>query len=117
MLLIATMLIAMQAQQGLGTTTPGWKPSFDESRVPALLRGKCEKDWPGDFTMQEACLRNQNEGALALKDIDATHGNLFNRQVEKCTDDWTKVGVPDFAMIAACSRMQIESYFRLNAPR
>lgn len=117
MLLIVALLAYMQAQQGLGTTTPGWKPSFDEAKVPALLRGKCEADWPGDYSMQETCLKVQFDGALELKAIDAKYGNRFNRQVEKCTDDWTKSGVPDFSMAATCARMQIESYFRLNASR
>lgn len=118
LLLFLALLQATQtdAKQGLRTTTPAWKPPYEESQVPSLLRQKCATDWPQDFTMQETCLKMQAEGALALKDIDDRYGDLFNKQVERCVDDWTKVGVPDFSMIATCSKMQIESYFRLHPP-
>lgn len=119
MLMALYIFAALQTDlsAGKGSTTEGWRPPYDESRVPALLRERCESNWPSDFTMQEACLRAQVDGAAALKEIDRVHGSRFNKQVETCVDQWTKEGTPDFSMIATCARMQIESYFRLNGPQ
>lgn len=111
---LAAALVQIADQQGLRTTTPGWKPPYDESRVPVLLREKCERKWPGDYSMQEACLRNQITGAAELKAIDERYGSQFNKQVETCVEKWTDNGTPDFSMIAACARNQIESWHRLN---
>lgn len=115
MLLLALALVAAQHDdRGLGTTTPGWKPPYNKSRLPELLRMKCQADWPNDYSMQETCLNMQIEGAFKMKVIDERYGSKFNKQVETCVDDWTKAGVPDFSMIATCATMQIESYQRLN---
>lgn len=119
MLLVALALaqaLPPADQRGLRTTTPGWSPPYEEARLPELLRGKCQSDWPGDYFLQEACLRLQTDGMLHLKRIDERYGAKFNKPVEKCVDEWTKDGVPDFHLIAACAQLQIDSYHRINEP-
>ena len=84
------------------------------------IRSDCLREWPGDYSMQEFCIRKQTD-ALNAMIIDA--GGSFDKlsAIEKdifgkCAIDWTTPGGYDWAMVKFCSDKQRASYVALNGP-
>jgi hypothetical protein len=81
-----------------------------------LAKQHCRLEWPNDFQMQAHCLKEQAGGMIAFKRIAETSGPPLHKAFEKCTEDWTKNGLPDWQMIAYCANEQATAYQALNAP-
>jgi hypothetical protein len=67
--------------------------------------------------MQEYCLKQQAEGMLQFKQVAESLGAPFEPTLEKCTEEWTKDGMPNWQMIGYCAKTQADAYRRLNPTR
>jgi hypothetical protein len=86
------------------------RPPFDIKQSEALNRQFCAGEWPNDFRMQDYCFRQAVEGMSEFADASRAVGRPLDVALEKCVEDWTKAGVPDFRMIGYCAKQQAEAY-------
>lgn len=71
--------------------------------LPPEVTARCTERYPTDFTMQEYCLKRQEEGADALDRRSITSNALGIRRL--CAWRWSN----DLAMRDECERTQIEA--------
>lgn len=84
---------------------------------------ECEKEWPGDYQMQEFCIKQAAGGAEAIQDFLARHGMTTDNWVKhsvrgevpalilkKCSEEWH----PDLKMIAFCVKKEEKAAIRLG---
>lgn len=81
-----------------------------------LAKQFCAQDWPDNFEMQAYCLRQQAAGMLQFKAVSDELGKPIEKSLERCTEEWTKNRVPNFAMIGYCATRQAEAYRSLRRP-
>lgn len=82
----------------------------------ALAKQHCAREWPVDFEMQAYCLKEQTAGMLQFKAVSDDIGKPIEKTLEKCTEDWTKDGLPDWQMIGHCAVNQGAAFRRLDRP-
>lgn len=91
-----------------------------EGEVPALAnrdakadaRKHCLIEWPDDPRMQEYCEGQAVEGMREFVRSYREFGSSIEKVLEHCMTDWTRDGLPDWAMIGYCSRQQADSMRR-----
>lgn len=84
---------------------------------------ECKKEWPGDYQMQEFCMKQATDGAESIQDFlaryDMTTDNWVEHSVrgevpalilKKCSEKWH----PDMNMIAFCIEEEEKSAIRLG---
>lgn len=82
----------------------------------AMAREHCAREWPDDFQMQAYCFRQQHVGMLQFKTVSDDLGAAIEKALEKCADDWTKDGLPDWQMIGHCAIGQARAFQTLARP-
>lgn len=87
---------------------------FDARNSYSLARQHCAAEWPNDFAMQKHCLETQVEGMRKFVASSRSVGRPLDKALEKCVEQWTKSGRPDFMMIGHCAEEQAEAYRNLN---
>jgi hypothetical protein len=93
-------------------------PPLDVKASPIeLMKIHCQAEWPSDFQMQEYCLQQAATGAFQFKQVYDELGKPFEKTLEKCVEEWTKKGIPDYQMIGYCAKTQADAYMRLNSSR
>ena len=80
----------------------------------AMAREHCAIEWPDDFQMQSYCWHQQNVGMLQFKAVSDDLGKAIEPALERCAEDWTKDGLPDWQMIGHCAVEQGTAYRRVN---
>lgn len=80
------------------------------------IRANCEAEWPGDYRMQEYCIKNQVEALQAIAPLADSSSSIERDIVGKCAVEWRKPIGFDYRMIKYCYEKQIEAYRRLNSP-
>lgn len=79
-----------------------------------LAKQHCAREWPGDFRMQNYCMNRDIEGMLRFKAASDSVGEALEPALEKCTEDWTDAGIPDWRMIGYCATQQAKAYRALT---
>lgn len=90
------------------------QPFDTKADYGALAREHCAIEWPDDFQMQAHCWREQNRGMLQFKGVAEEFGPRLHKALEKCTEDWTKDGLPDWQMIGFCAVEQARGYIQVS---
>jgi hypothetical protein len=103
--MIAVFWLAMAAAQA---------PPFDMKNVQSLMKQHCATEWPDNFQMQEFCIQQQIKGMADFKAASESVGRPLDAALEKCVEEWTEHGVPNWQMIGFCSKQQADSYLRLH---
>lgn len=91
-----------QAQAAQPSRDPAGPPPLEAAI--SIIRAKCAKDWPDDFTMRAYCQKQQDEGLAEL------HRRSMNspdhRTIRtKCAKDWQE----DFLMRNYCEDQQLKA--------
>jgi len=81
-----------------------------------LARDFCGREWPDNFEMQVYCVKQQASGMLQFKTVSDELGKPIEKALERCTEEWTKDRLPNFAMIGYCATRQAEAYRALHRP-
>lgn len=79
-----------------------------------LARQHCQAEWPANFEVQGYCLAWQTEGMRDFKYASDTIGKPIEKALEKCVEDWTSAGIPNWQMIGYCARTQATAFRRLE---
>ena len=83
-----------------------------------VLRARCSQQWPADFSMQEYCIEQQQEGARkvsAWTSSPAVAGDPQLRAVVvACDEKWTDAHGRNWPMIDYCIEQQVGAYRRLR---
>ncbi|HXG70557.1 MAG TPA: hypothetical protein VNJ04_08095 [Gemmatimonadaceae bacterium] len=75
----------------------------------AVIRPKCAKDWPDDFTMRAYCEQAQQTALRAL--ANRSMPSLDQKTIRaKCAKDWTE----DFTMRDYCETQQLEALRKIG---
>jgi len=88
-------------------------PWNDFSGKTAIIKQKCEKDWPDDFAVQKFCIDQQKRAVIALKrgrPPNKMPREVFEKIRRKCFKDWPD----DFAVRKFCEDQQIRAWQSLN---
>lgn len=79
----------------------------------------CEREWRGDFRMQEYCINQQRNGHRKTFDLNQEVEAIGNQELKmavgKCLLDWRdRSGQYDWRMVAYCIERQLDSFRRLR---
>ncbi|WP_026986545.1 hypothetical protein [Fodinicurvata fenggangensis] len=106
---------------------PAWAQD-DAPPAEAVIKERCEAEWPDDFSMQKFC-RDEEEKAVAdLRDFRERHefgpAEEMERRYEErdpaavmwrgCAQQWTDSIGMDFGMVAFCLEEQEKSWEALQ---
>lgn len=81
------------------------------------LKKGCAIEWPGDYKMQEYCIKQQGAAAIELGHIIDQNPNdqVFNGIIQKCGSEWPgKATDFDYKMMLYCVKQQSSAYNRLH---
>ena len=88
-------------------------PTLEDDYVEAelVIRQRCEREWPGDYSMRSYCVKQQREALAILKqgrprDIPEA---VFDGIRSKCAVDWPE----DYNMRQYREKQQFDSYREL----
>lgn len=90
--------------QGLSNANP---PS--DEVAGSIIRPKCEKEWPDDFSMRAFCEKQQKKGLEKLRQRQAISPTMKTIR-EKCAKEWPD----DFGMRNYCEEKQIDAVHELQ---
>ncbi len=109
------------------------KPAAAEARVRAAesyasakpaperlsLVGRCQREWPTDYTMQKHCIDKQTEAAQILSLVNAKikHIPEIAAVLERCGAQWADGETFDFVMVHHCYVKQVEAMAEVEAAR
>lgn len=80
----------------------------DAQRIERDAKALCSANYPDDFTMQGACIRNARRGAASFAEIENQHRGdpAWVRALARCVSGYTERGHTDWSMAGACARNQ-----------
>lgn len=83
-------------------------------RQDALMRQRCEADWPDDFRMQRFCLDQQQEGRRSIRrwlsENEAKASQQLKTAVLRCHVEWLDAHGYDWKMVNFCVDQQHKAY-------
>ncbi len=84
----------------------------DYSEAEQVMRRHCEREWPGDYTMRDYCLKQQREALTVLEQgrPDDIPEEVFAGIRNNCAVEWPE----DFNMRRYCEKQQFDSYRELE---
>ena len=77
----------------------------------------CGNKWPGNYRMQEYCIKTQTESQAKLNDLLKAYprGSQENGIINKCSAMWKDgAGAHNYRMIVYCSQSEIAAFQRLS---
>lgn len=86
----------------------------DGWNVAADVRHSCSAEWPGDYRMQEYCIKQQNEAAAYMRPIISSAVGVEQQIVRKCASEWSTPSGFNYRMVKYCYEQQMGAYRRLN---
>jgi hypothetical protein len=105
MFLVALALALALAQAG---------PFDTKADYIQLAQQFCAREWSDNFEMQAYCVKQQAAGMLQFKAVSDELGKPIEKALKRCTEEWTKDRLPNFAMIGYCATRQAAAYRSLH---
>lgn len=97
--------------------TPGASSAGVRSEGQEVILDWCRGEWPGNFRMQEHCLRTQVEAAQEVAKMNQSiKGNAdLENVMGQCAAQWTIPGGQfNWRMVRHCAQRQFDSYGRVR---
>lgn len=80
-----------------------------DSGASAMIKSKCAREWPDDFSMRKYCQDKQYEGLWALRNRNMS-GKALSMIRSKCAREWPD----DFSMRNYCENQQLKALRALD---
>ncbi|HEY8593278.1 MAG TPA: HIRAN domain-containing protein [Sphingomicrobium sp.] len=114
---ISVIFIVLAAAQVHALPLPDKAPPFDMSRIGELRRQRCAAEYPDSFTMQRLCQQAEIDGMRRFRDASQRVGRPLNKALERCVEEYTTAGIPNFTLIGLCAQSEADSYLAFNPER